>query len=440
MYVSLRESIDKASQDAFDEYVSLLLLLKLIQKERVLSKAATSVLCELLSCIISLQQHSCFQSCLYTLSHLPLSETVNAGLKFELLHYAVVDGNHVLSLRCVTVQELDPEPLVPVVGHFMAGFFDRAVGVVYRAKRRYCTNPGMTVTWTVTAAEHAEDGKEGLRNEILKEMWNCRYDDCDWCRKKAVRSDYLDYLLRVTNSSTETRRTKVRRSSCDVDDIVFMKFSDKESKGSFPMLYSLLFLGLVLLLVLSCCFLHFFFPLIRFLSPVSSTNSPEGIHNRLQQRLVATSQRLRLQHADLLLHRGRRHRSRLHAADQLVAHLHDRSHHGVAALRHGGQEGAQSAEGGVHVRDGSQHHLAEALHIILLPTAHQQLRLLPLHLQARRLHVHEERRHHGRKQHQRLQARAHHRLCVTRTCLLHHLHQHLQTRRHEHALQVRVLA
>ena len=97
MYVSLRESIDKASQDAFDEYVSLLLLLKLIQKERVLSKAATSVLRELLSCIISLQQHSCFQSCLYTLSHLPLSETVNAGLKFELLHYAVVDGNHVLS-------------------------------------------------------------------------------------------------------------------------------------------------------------------------------------------------------------------------------------------------------------------------------------------------------------------------------------------------------
>ena len=79
-------------------------------------------------------------------------------------------------------------------------------------------------------------------------------------------------------------------------------------------------------------------------------------------------------------------------------------------------------------------------YLFLLPTAHQQLRLLPLHLQARRLHVHEERRHHGRKQHQRLQARAHHRLCVTRTRLLHHLHQHLQTRRHEHALQVRVLA
>lgn len=270
LYVSTRGNMDKPIQSASDEYIYLLLFLKLIQRERVLSKAATSALRELLSCLVSLQKYSIFQCCLFNLSHLPLSETVNAGLKFELLHYSIVDGNHVLSLRCVTFQELDPEPLVPLVGRFMNGFFSRAVGVVYCAKRRYCSNPGMTVSWTVTVAEQKEDGLDGLRNSILKEMWNCFYDDCDWCRKKAIRSDYLDYLIRVTNTSTEVHRTKSMRSSCDVDDVVFVKFSDKDSKSSsFPMLYSLLFFGLVLLLVLSCCILHFCFPLIRFFSPVS---------------------------------------------------------------------------------------------------------------------------------------------------------------------------
>lgn len=267
LYLSLRESLCKSSQDALDEYVSLLLVLKLIQKERVLSKAATSVLCKVLSCLTSLDQYNCFQYMLFNMSHLPPSQCVNMGLKFELLHYSVSNNNHVLSLRCATFQELEAEPLRPVVGHFMCGYFDRAVGVSFQAKRRICSNPGLTVSWIVSVPQRAEDGLNGLRNDILKEKWNSFYDDCDWCTKKTSSADYLDYLIRVTNAKSEGGRVKLlRRCSSDVDDVVFMKFSDKDSKGyHVPLMYSAFLVGFLLLIAFSFCALRFFFPLIRFL-------------------------------------------------------------------------------------------------------------------------------------------------------------------------------
>lgn len=205
------------------------------------------------------------QCWLYSSSVLPPSLTLLSSLKYELCHYSLSRGNHILKVRCLTFQEQDPYACIPVVSEFMKGFINRSLNVYPICKWRIVGTPALSVTWVVSFREKIEDKKSALRNQIMKESWNDYYSDCHWGERKVSSSSYLDYVLRVTGGFSFPKLKCSRKKQCDeVDDIVFDKYADKETRGSSVPVLPLVLITFSLVLVLSIfSFVFFIFPLLN---------------------------------------------------------------------------------------------------------------------------------------------------------------------------------
>lgn len=205
------------------------------------------------------------QCWLYSSSVLSPSFTLFSSLKYELSHYSLSKGNHILKVRCLTFQERDPFACIPVVSEFMRGFINRSISVYPICKWRIIGTPALSVTWVISFRERKEDKKSSLRNRIMKESWNDFYSDCHWGERKVSSSSYLDYVLRVTGGFSFPKLKCSRKKQYDeVDDIVFDKYADKETRGTSVPVLPLVLITFSLVLVISIfCFMFFIFPLLN---------------------------------------------------------------------------------------------------------------------------------------------------------------------------------
>lgn len=220
----------------------------MMTNQNVFGRVADVSLVSLVSRIYSVGLHKSLLWQSYSMKILPPSHTIMHYLKMELIHYAPIKHKHVLRLQCTSLKEKDFSQSAEVIQQFLGAFFDRQISLYPIVKQHFIGAPGMSIIWVVSIAQLPEDSS-AFRNRLLHEEWNSQFD-CSWHLDTSSKSSYLDFIFRVMGGMTfqsKSKRSKNRRHSNEYDDLVFMKFSDRESSG---FNHSLLYL-----IVISVCFL-----------------------------------------------------------------------------------------------------------------------------------------------------------------------------------------
>ena len=251
------------SESVLDTIISLLMVFKVHAEKRIFPRIAHSAFKEAMQFIYYLASYKSLHSWSYCTVHLPPSSTYLSSLKFELLHYSVSEKVHTLKLRCLTFQEQNPDQCISVVKQFMSGYLHRSVTVYPVCKWRIRGSPSLYVSWIITFNRYIKDGNT-LRNSLLKESWNDYYEDCHWCEKRISSPSYLDYLLRVTGSFSSKLKCH-RKKHCDdvVDDVVFCKYADKDTRESFPVLPVVVLSSAFIIFLSIIAIVVFLFPVIK---------------------------------------------------------------------------------------------------------------------------------------------------------------------------------
>lgn len=227
-----------------------------MKNQNVISRVADASLVSFVFRVYTIAIHKSLVWQSYCMEILPPSQTVMYYLKMELIHYTSIKGKHVLQLQCTSLKEKDPYSSVQVIRHFLSVFFDRPMSLYPIVKQHLIGPPGMSVTWVASIVQLPEDSS-AFRNRLLHEEWNCQFDS-NWHVNTSSKSHYLDFVFRVMGGMTmlsKSQKRKNTRRPSEYDDLIFMKFSDRESTGYKCSLWSLLVISVVFVCFLFCaCF------------------------------------------------------------------------------------------------------------------------------------------------------------------------------------------
>lgn len=231
-----------------------------MKSQCVLDRVADMSLISLVFHVYTVGLHKSLLWQSYSMKILPPSYTIMHYLKMELIHYASENNQHVLRLQCSSLKEKDFNHSADIIRHFLGAFFDRPLSLSPIVKQHFVGTPGISITWVASITQLPEDSS-AFRSRILHEEWNSQFDG-SWHLDTTSRSNYLDFIFRVMSQKTYTaksKRPKRSRHSNEYDDLIFMKFSDRENSD---INHSLLcFVGIL------TCFLCFLFCTCFYLYP-----------------------------------------------------------------------------------------------------------------------------------------------------------------------------
>ena len=196
-------------------------------------------------------------SLLYSAKQLHPTVALLLCMKMDLVQYSSGKGRHLLKLRCSSLREKQIEGASDVVCYFLNSYFKRPLSLVPYVRLSFVGTPAMSILWVASIQQSPSDQCSDFRLSLLHEKWNSVFDS-SWRSNRSSRADYLDFVLRVMGKGTIPKSVRRSASCCnEYDDLVFMKFSDRESKVNRPLVFGLALSILFLLLFFLFCIYRF---------------------------------------------------------------------------------------------------------------------------------------------------------------------------------------
>ena len=222
----------------------------------------------LLSTIFTMESYKEVWSLLYSTKQLPPTAAFLCCMKMELVQYSSGKGKHLLKLRCSSLREKQIEGASDVVYFFLRSYFKRPLSLVPYVRLSFVGTPAMSILWVASIPQFPDDPCSDLRLCLLHEKWNSVFDS-SWQINRSSRADYLDFVLRVMGKTTIPKSCRCSaHCNNEYDDLVFMKFSNRESRVNRPLAFGFAFSVLFLLLFFCFCIYRFVTHLRVFYSPV----------------------------------------------------------------------------------------------------------------------------------------------------------------------------
>ena len=242
----------------------------------------------LLSTIFDMDSYKGVWSLLYSTKLLHPTAVFLCCMKMDLVQYSSGKGKHLLKLRCSSLREKQVEGASDVVRFFLSSYFRRPLSLVPYIRLSFVGTPAMSILWVASIQQLPDDHCSDFRLCLLHEKWNSVFDS-SWQIHRSSRADYLDFVLRVMGKSAIPKGVRRSVPCCnEYDDLVFMKFSDRESRVNRPLVFGLAISILFLLLFFCFCIYRFVTHLRVFYSPVCSKHL-KTTHESLTESLGSTA-------------------------------------------------------------------------------------------------------------------------------------------------------
>ena len=226
----------------------------------------------LLSTIFTMDSCKGVWSLLYSTKQLHPTTALLYCMKMELVQYSSGKGKHLLKLRCSSLREKQIEGASEVVRFFLSSYFKRPLSLVPYIRLSFVGTPAMSILWVASIQQLPSDHCSDFRLCLLHEKWNNVFDS-SWRINRSSRADYLDFVLRVMGKNAIPKSTRCSVPCNEYDDLVFMKFSDRESRVNRPLAFGLALSILFLLLFFCFCIYRFVTHLRVFYSPVCNKHT-----------------------------------------------------------------------------------------------------------------------------------------------------------------------
>lgn len=177
-------------------------------------------------------------------------------IKYELVQYNILDSMYILLLRCMNFDEKEVNSCLDVARYFFMGCIDREISIRPRIKWKFGGGSYVTVYWVIAIPKGVMDNFTGFRRNLLNESWNDFYSGPEWRIYQQKKKGLMDYMKTLTGYDGRKPITNVftvplrrKKSFFEVDDTVFMKFSEDKEAASRRCVYCILMLAFISLLV-----------------------------------------------------------------------------------------------------------------------------------------------------------------------------------------------
>ena len=216
----------------------------------------------------------CAKNCrclLYSMMVLPPSLTMFRFIKLDLIQFQTTNNQYVLKLKCSSLKERGVMGCRELIGTFLMNYIFRPITLIPIMKYTIVGSPRLSVTWIVKIPSWKEDMHTDFRANLIKENWNGKYDEF-WHAKEIKPNSCLSIFRKLMGGFSMkpflSRKTKHQiAQSCEVDDVVFAKFSEGDASPQSvrpSMIIIVLGVGLLISIVLFFFVIRFVFHQIGF--------------------------------------------------------------------------------------------------------------------------------------------------------------------------------
>ena len=209
----------------------------------------------------SMKRHRCL---LYNTTVLPPSPTMFRFIKMELVHYSTSNSHHVLKLKCSSLKERGAMECRELIGTFLIDYIRRPLSICPIMKYSFVGAPNLAVTWVVRVPLHKNDSKSEFRTNLIKQKWNGNYDEF-WHANESKSRNYVNFIYQIMGgfgmrSFVSRKKRRPVSQPSEYDDVVFAKFSDRETSGfslNQPLVVGLLAVGILFCIMFACAVAFF---------------------------------------------------------------------------------------------------------------------------------------------------------------------------------------
>lgn len=266
--------------ECIQQYEFVILTLKTVISHNYHTSISGKYIVDLIRYINGCEYEKNWCCLLYSMYCFPPRKYYLETIKYELVQYNVLDSMYILLLRCMNFDEKDVNRCMDVARYFFMGCIDREISIRPRIKWKFGGGSYVNIFWVIAIPKGVMDNFTGFRRNLINENWNDFYSGPEWRTYQLKKKSLMDYMKTLTGYTPSKPTTDVfngpvrrKKSFFEVDDTVFMKFSEDKEAASRRCVYCIL--SLVILSLLTVGVLWFIYH--QFLHNISLVSYKHAI-------------------------------------------------------------------------------------------------------------------------------------------------------------------